>query len=142
MGQSLPSAPKMRLVPRPQTTSVRTSTTATQPCNHKYATRSRTRNDCTTTITAKADTVPKLTTAACTTEAYRNRDSHEMFFRPTTKQAHPAQRVECKRTKNKRKFLTTKQRAAEAQTHYIMYNNTSRYTGGCLNLPEMQKQNR
>ena len=79
-----------------------------------------------TTIVPETSTVQQ-TSASKASEAkkYMDRDAHEAFFRPAAKQNQQKKKV-TKSKKKKCEGLTSKQRAKESHTHWIIHQQSTR----------------
>ena len=84
--------------------------------------------DAETTVATTAPTTTATRNRSKVTEArkYINRDEHESFLRPVTKEARKKRWVRTsKKKKKKPRGLTDKQRAAEAHGHYLVHHGTT-----------------
>ena len=108
---------------------------------HSMTTRRRRRAVATETPTeasATATATVSATTATASTndaKKYRDRDAHELFFRPSTiVSMYNNNSSKTKKKKKKPKGWTDKQRAKEAHAHWIMHHGTAQDAKQFLNL--------
>ena len=73
-----------------------------------------------------APTKPPVKQLINETQAYRNRDVHEVFFRPATKQTMRKRWSKSKPKTQATRGLTDKQRATFAHAHYIIHHGTAK----------------